>query len=33
MTAQEIADVVAWLLAQPAAIPGQPYPIKGEHDG
>jgi len=29
MTAQEIADVVAWLVAQRPALPGQPYPSEG----
>jgi cytochrome c oxidase cbb3-type subunit III len=33
MTAQDVADVVAWLLARRPQFPGQPYPIKGEHDG
>jgi cytochrome c oxidase cbb3-type subunit 3 len=33
MTAEEVADVVAWLIARRPKFPGQPYPIKGEHDG
>jgi mono/diheme cytochrome c family protein len=33
MTAEEIADVVAWMIAKRPPFPGQPYPIKGEHDG
>ena len=26
MTAQEVSDVVAWLVAQRPQFPGQPYP-------
>jgi mono/diheme cytochrome c family protein len=33
MTAEEVADVVAWLVAKRPPFPGQPYPIKGEHNG
>jgi mono/diheme cytochrome c family protein len=37
MSADDIADVVAWLIAQRTAFPGQPYPkaatTKGPHDG
>ena len=33
MTAEDVADVVAWLIARRPQFPGQPYPIKGEHDG
>jgi len=33
MTAEDVADVVAWLRARRPQLPGQPYPIKGEHDG
>lgn len=29
MTAEEVADVVAWLVAQRPALPGQPYPHGG----
>jgi mono/diheme cytochrome c family protein len=33
MTSEDVADVVAWLVAKRPPFPGQPYPIKGEHDG
>lgn len=33
MTAQDVADVVAWLVAKRPQFPGQPYPLKGDHDG
>jgi cytochrome c oxidase cbb3-type subunit 3/ubiquinol-cytochrome c reductase cytochrome c subunit len=37
MSAQEVADVVAWLIAQRPEFPGQPYPeaatTKGPSDG
>lgn len=37
MSAREVADVVAWLIAQRTAFPGQPYPetttTKGPSDG
>ena len=37
VTAQEVADVVAWLIAQRPEFPGQPYPkaatTKGSSDG
>ena len=37
MSADDVADVVAWLIAQRAAFPGQPYPkaatTKGPNDG
>jgi hypothetical protein len=33
MTAEDVSDVVAWLLARRPQFPGQPYPIKGEHNG
>lgn len=33
MTAEEVADVVAWLVAKRPQFPGQPYPIEGDHDG
>jgi mono/diheme cytochrome c family protein len=33
MTAEDVADVVAWLVAKRPQFPGQPYPIQGEHDG
>ena len=32
MTAEEVADVVAWLVAKRPPFPGQPYPNEGEHD-
>jgi hypothetical protein len=37
MSAQDVADVVAWLIAQRPEFPGQPYPTpiatRGPHDG
>lgn len=33
MTAQEIADVVAWLVGQRLEFPGQPYPTEERTDG
>jgi mono/diheme cytochrome c family protein len=33
MSAEEVADVIAWLVAKRPPFPGQPYPSKGEHDG
>ena len=33
MTAEEVADVVAWLVAKRPPFPGQPYPIQGERNG
>ena len=33
MSAQDTDDVVAWLVAQRPALPGQPYPMEAKHDG
>jgi cytochrome c oxidase cbb3-type subunit III len=33
MTAEDVADVAAWLISRRPQFPGQPYPSKGEHDG
>jgi len=33
LTADDVADVVGWLIAQRQKLPGQPYPTKDEHDG
>jgi cytochrome c oxidase cbb3-type subunit 3 len=33
LSAQDIDDVVAWLVAQRPALPGQPYPTEGRRDG
>jgi mono/diheme cytochrome c family protein len=33
MTAEEIADVVAWMIGKRGPFPGQPYPIEARTDG
>jgi mono/diheme cytochrome c family protein len=33
MTAEEIADVVAWMIGKRRPFPGQPYPIEARTDG
>jgi mono/diheme cytochrome c family protein len=33
MTAEDVGDVVAWLVAQRVRFPGAPYPTAGAHDG